>query len=510
MSDRRSAVCVGKKLSLRVRFWLLASLSGCVVPVLLGLPAAAQSGDKTAIAQLSQVKQPAKTVKEWLAQVEAATVQITQVQLNPTATGLEIVLETQDGKPLQVDATKFRSEGNALIADIPNAVLTLPQGQTFTAENPTVDVTNVQVVQQDINSIRISVTGNNALPKTEVTLKTGGLAYSLNPEADEPDEEIVVTGERGGYRVPNTSVGTRTDTPLRDIPQSIQIIPQEVLRDQNVTNFNEAVRNVPGVIPTSPTSNANALFIIRGFSNFNFSNSNILRNGLRQSGGIEVETNPDIERIEVLLGPASVLYGGANPGGTINIVTKQPLREPFYAIDATIGNYDFYRATLDLSGPLNDSGTVLYRLNAGYLNRGNFIDFARQEGFTIAPVVSFALGERTRLIIEGDYIDRDILTPPALPAEGTVLPNPNGRIPRNRFTGNPEGIIRIQQPRVGYRFEHQFNDNWSLQNAFQFRRETAVTLDEPLLFNEGLSSTLSNSSSVAQEARPAIQQGFWY
>jgi hypothetical protein len=198
-----------------------------------------------AIPRVRELKQPATTVKQWVAQMEAAQVQVTNVKLERTDTGLDITLETAEGKPLQVDATKFRREGNSLIADIPNAVLALPQGQTFVADNPTADIATVQVVQEGGN-IRISVAGTNALPKTEVTLKTGELAYSLNPEADEPDEEIVVTGERSGFRVPNTSVGTRTDTPLRDIPQSIQVIPQQVLQDQNVTNLTEALRNVTG------------------------------------------------------------------------------------------------------------------------------------------------------------------------------------------------------------------------------------------------------------------------
>ena len=145
---------------------------------------------------------PATTIKDWMAQVEAATVHVTNVKLNPTDTGLEIVLDTQDAKPLQVDATQFRTEGNRLIADIPNAVLMLSETQAFTAENPTADIATVQVVQQDVNSIRVSVTGKNRLPTSEVTLRTGDLAYSLNPEADEPDEEIVVTGEgQGSYRV---------------------------------------------------------------------------------------------------------------------------------------------------------------------------------------------------------------------------------------------------------------------------------------------------------------------
>ncbi len=151
------------------------------------------------------------------------------------------------------------------------------------------------------------------------------------------------------------------------------------------------------------------------------------------------------------------------------MVTKQPLRDPFYAIDATIGSYDFYRGAIDLSGPLNDSRTVLYRLNASYQDRGSFIDFVERDQFTIAPVVSVAIGERTRFTLEGEYTETNESNFLGLPTVGTVLPNPNGRIPRNRFVGNPDFVLTSQRSRVGYRLEHEFSENWSLQNAFQVR-----------------------------------------
>jgi iron complex outermembrane receptor protein len=273
---------------------------------------------------LRERPQPATTVKEWVAQIEAAAVQVTGIKLERSATGLDIVLETAAGKPLQVDATKFRREGNNLIAEIPNAVLALPQGQTFTAENPTADIATVQVVQRS-GDIRVSVAGNNALPKTEVTLKTGGLAYSLNPERDEPDEEIVVTGDRvrGGYRVPNASTGSRTDTPIRDLPFSVQVVPLELLQDRQVQRVNEALRTIAGVTPGQSSQSAFEEYTIRGFSG-NFAGGNILRNGLRDDSNISGIALPNIEQIEVLKGPAVALFGQGSSGGTVNIITKKP------------------------------------------------------------------------------------------------------------------------------------------------------------------------------------------
>lgn len=416
-----------------------------------------------AIPRVRDLNQPATTVGSWIAQIEAATVQVTAVKLERTETGLDIVLETAEGKPLQVDATKFRREGNSLIADIPNATLALPQGQAFVAENPTADIATVQVEQQAGN-IRVSVAGKEALPKTEVTLKTGGLAYSLNPEGEEPDEEIVVTGQgQQGYRVPNASTATRTDTPTRDIPQSIQILPQELLRDQRA-DISSALLNVPSVRNSAPTNFDSLRLQVRGF----FSQSTL--NGIKETNGLASNVGPDltgIERIEVLLGPNSVLLGSTSPGGTVNFVTKQPLRDPYYFAEATVGSFNFYRGEVDFSTPLDDFKKVLFRLNASYREQEFFTDLSRTRNFVVAPVMSFGLGENTNLVVEGIYKsyyqDNYNL---GLPAIGTIFANPNGKIPRERITN--EGDLDVTVGRIGYRFEHKFSDNWSVNNSFRY------------------------------------------
>ncbi|MEH2071693.1 MAG: TonB-dependent siderophore receptor [Nostoc sp.] len=436
-------------------------------------------------------------------------VQVTGVKANPTDKGVEVILETPVGTQLQVTN---RSTGNNFIVDVSGGQLRLPSGEAFTfrSEKPLEGITEIKVTNINANTVRVMVVGEKALPTVELFDDDAGLVFAVastatatqppqtqeKPALPAPQEtpstqgdqpiELVVTGEQDGYRVPNISVGTRTDTPLRDIPQSIQVVPQEVLRDQNVTNINEALRNVSGVTVNSPPETLLEFgFTIRGFETTGRSGGSFLRNGLREGGDILQEI-PNIERIEVLKGPASVLYGNGSPGGTINLVTKQPLRDPFYAIDATIGNYDFYQGAIDLSGPLNDSKTVLYRLNAAYQDRKSFIDFFEKSNFSIAPVVSFALGERTRLILESEYVNASSVVYPGLPAVGTVLPNPNGRIPRNRFTGEPDGVLDTSIVRVGYRLEHQFSDNWSLQNAFRARIQRARPGNEFYLVTDSL------------------------
>jgi iron complex outermembrane receptor protein len=452
-------------------------------------PIANRQSPITEIPRLSEIELPLTSVEgifqeslprtadlSEIAQVEAEVVQVTGVRLNSTGVALEVILETVDGRSLPVET---RSQGNTLIADIPNAVLALGSGNEFRADNPAKGIISVSVTQLNASSVRVTVTGETGVPTSQVASSPSGLVLSLTPAAQKPDEptqepameaeeeiEIVVTGEQEeNYRVPNATTATRTDTPIRDVPQSIQVVPQQVLEDRQVTELNDALRNVSGIsIGDSPLRPFDSP-IIRGFSE-SFS-SNVFVNGIRRVGGGPVETT-NVERIEVLKGPASVLYGQGEPGGLINLVTKQPLSEPYYTIEGTIGNFDFYRSAIDISGPLNADKTALYRLNAAYLNSGTFVDFVDIERFFIAPVFSFQLGENTNLILEGSYYNDSRPEYTALPAVGTVLPNPLGHVPISRYLGDPDfSTVNYIVSNVGYRLEHKFSDNWSIRNAFR-------------------------------------------
>ncbi|MBW4549715.1 MAG: TonB-dependent siderophore receptor [Aphanocapsa sp. GSE-SYN-MK-11-07L] len=421
----------------------------------LSLPRGDQ--DQSDLLSIHDIPQSATTVKDWVAQMEAARVQVTDVKLEPTATGLEIILETAEGKPLQVDASKFRAEGNSLIAEIPDAVLTLPAGQAFIAENPTADIATVQVIQEG-SQIRVSVAGKEALPKTEVTLKTGGFAYSLNPEDEASEEELVVTGEgEGRYFIPNTSTATKTDTPIRDLPVSIQIVPRQVLEDRGVRRELEALETVSGVVDIQANLfDAGGVVNIRGFQ----SNTR-LRNGLASEGIFYIAPIPmgTVEQVEVLKGPASVLFGAVEPGGVVNYVTRQPLPEPYYRIGFEAGNYGLYQPTIDLSGPLTQDKRVLYRLIASYQGGGNYKDEVPVDNqrIVIAPSITFNIGDRTSLNLYYEY-DNYQTTPSAEP-----LLSDGSLIPRNVYPLY-FSLQENESHRVGYGLNHRFNESWQLRH----------------------------------------------
>ncbi|RAM53527.1 MAG: TonB-dependent siderophore receptor [Hapalosiphonaceae cyanobacterium JJU2] len=419
-------------------------------------------------------------------------VPITGVKANSTQTGVEVILETPLGEQLQVTN---RSTGNSFIADVSGGQLRLPSGEPFVfrSEKPITGITEIIVTNIDANTVRITVVGDNALPNVELFDDSVGLVFGINsaatatqppqqpetPQAQEPqnqtpeeepaaqqDEpiELVVTGEQDDYSVTNTTTGTKTDTPLRDIPQSIQVVPQQVLRDQQVTRLEDALRNVTGVNQSFNFGPLN-FFTIRGFD---AAATNLLRDGLVDPLAGEVTELSGVEQVEVLKGPASVLFGLGNPGGVINIVSKRPLSDRFESIDATVGSYSYYRGAIDLSGPLNDSKTVLYRFNAAYRNSGSFIDFYNGENFNISPVVSVAIDEKTNLTLEGEYISTRDSYASGVPVVGSVLSNPNGEVSRNSNFGEPSDEFEQIITRAGYKLEHKFSDNWSLSNAFRF------------------------------------------
>jgi len=397
---------------------------------------------------------------------------VTGVEVKQTPSGLQVILKTPPGQAKLVPL--ILPEGNNLLVEILDATLAFGIRNGVTKTNPAPGISQVKVAKIDATSVRVTITGATQQPPTAAIVSGGqNLVLNVTPKATaqtkpEQEIEIVVTGQReeDNYTVPSSSVGTRTDAAIKDVPQSIQVIPQQVIKDQGETNFNDALRNVSGIAKTGREE-----FLIRGFSGFD----SVRRNGadVGVNAGGQNFSLADVEQIEVLKGPAGVLYGSGEPGGVVNITTKLPSAEPSYELQAIIGNFDFYRPSLDITGPLNEDKTILYRFNAFYESSGSFVDFVENEEFGFYPVLSFELGKNTTLTLEGNYrkdtTNESIFVggSDGLPARGTVLPNPLGEIPRSRNTGEPDfNDSRFVEWNIGYRLEHQFNDNLSITNSF--------------------------------------------
>ncbi|WP_439343044.1 TonB-dependent receptor plug domain-containing protein [Vacuolonema iberomarrocanum] len=273
---------------------------------------------------LSEFEQPATTVEEWAVQIAQSQVTITGVRVDETEADLQIVLDTAGG---ELSAPSTQTVGNALIVEIPNAVLDLPESELFEQFDSATGIALIRVTNMLNGRVQVSITGTDAPPQAEVSIEAGNLVLSVEPGvataagADEDAIQVVVTGEEDdGYFVPDASTATRTNTPLRDIPQSIQVVPRQVIEDQGIVRIGDALRNVSGVTRQRDRTNASDRFTIRGFDQ-----SRILRNGFRTGstlGGTLTIAPNTVERIEVLKGPASVIFGQVEPGGVVNFVTE--------------------------------------------------------------------------------------------------------------------------------------------------------------------------------------------
>jgi iron complex outermembrane recepter protein len=476
---------------------------------------------RSEIPYLNQVEFSRKSAYQLVQTPTPDVVAITAVKANPTEKGVEVILETNQGDKLQV---ANRSTGNNFIADITGGQLRLANGDAFTfkSEKPIEGITEITVTNIDANTVRVTVVGEKALPAVELFDDNVGLIFTVAPTArtaQEPEKppqekpnptqtspsqgegqregseqpssqqddpiELVVTGEQDSYRVPNASTATRTDTPIRDIPQSIQVVPQEVLRDRKIRSIQEGTETVSGVVESGKYFNGtNDYLRIRGFTV-----SRTFRNGFPENAGDgPITTIPAIvlDRLEVLKGPSSVMSGAIEPGGIVNYVTKKPLREPSYKLGFEAGSFGRYQPSLDLSGPLTADRNVLYRLITAYERRENIQKFGNSEITSFAPSISVKLGDRTDLDMYFEYsryyADPFISGVPVL-SDGS-LPE------RSLYPGYPSfNKVDSSDRKAGYALTHGLNENWQIRNNFAFtntlttRRQVYVdsTVDDRFL-----------------------------
>jgi iron complex outermembrane receptor protein len=206
------------------------------------------------------------------------------------------------------------------------------------------------------------------------------------------------------YSLPNASTATKTDTPIMETPFSVKVISKQVMQDQQSVRLDQALENVSGVQPSRSAGGiggGQSFTTIRGFQTTDF-----YRDGGRFNGSFVVNgprEMANVERIEVLKGPASILYGRMEPGGMVNIVTKKPLATPYYSLQQQFGSFDFYRTTADATGPVTEDGSLLYRVNLAYENGGSFREFINNDRVFFAPTVQWNISDKTKANFHMEY-----------------------------------------------------------------------------------------------------------
>jgi iron complex outermembrane recepter protein len=274
-------------------------------------------------------------------------------------------------------------------------------------------------------------------------------------------------GSDDGYVAKSALAGTKTDTEIIENPQSVTVVTEQQIAEQGSQTLQEIVRYSAGVTAEAyGLDNRGDWLFIRGTEHTEY------RDGLRVQSQTFDMPRPNayaLERVEILRGPSSVLYGASTVGGQVNLVSKRPQAETRREMNLQYGSYDHKQVGIDLTGPMNETGSVLYRLVAMANDRGTQVDFTNMRKWFIAPSLTFIPSEDTSLMLLANFQrnDTDGATSAFPPHSGTILKNPNGKIPTRRFTGEPGYDHHdLAYNALGWEFKHDFNEIWSFrQNA---------------------------------------------
>ena len=265
-----------------------------------------------------------------------------------------------------------------------------------------------------------------------------------------------------GYHATRSASATRTDTAIHETPQSISVVSKDVVEDLGATRLQDALDYAGGVGRANNFGGQGlTTFTVRGFTTGEF-----YRNGFPINRGYP--TMPDantLERLEVLRGPATMLYGRGDPGGTFNVVSKQPLAERTVTLGSQLNDQGMKRGTLDASGPLDEEGRLAYRLNVVGEGGDTFRDHVETERYGVTPVITWQATDDTKVTFEGDFMRNNHPLDRGL----TRFPNQRGTPSRDTFWGDKDaGKLHNDNNMAQLRFEHMLNDNWTLGGGFQW------------------------------------------
>lgn len=283
-------------------------------------------------------------------------------------------------------------------------------------------------------------------------------------------DKETATGPVDGYAARRAATGTKTDTPLAETPQAITVITRDLITDTGATNLQDALGYAAGV-----RSNAYGLDSRGDWARIRGTDPAEYLDGLQKhiSGYYTSNTRTDpytLERIEVLRGPSGMLFGQGSTGGLINMVSKRPLAHTQGEIGVQYGSYDRKQVQGDFTGALTQDGEWLYRVIGVVRKSDTQVDHVPDDRALLAPSLTWRPSAATSLTLQAlVQQDKSGSTSQFFPWSGTVLPNPNGRIPTNRFIGEP-GLDHYDSERqsFGWAFEHHFDDTWTVRQNLRW------------------------------------------
>lgn len=330
------------------------------------------------------------------------------------------------------------------------------QGQrsTQTDENGHFTLTSVEAGRHTVQASHLGLRTQNqsVIVSPEETTE---VFFTFIENAQHLDE-VTVTGQKR-----KTASVTHSDLPIQDIPLSIQLIDQTLLQQQLTIDVRDAIKNVSGITNTGTYAGGYADYTGRGFAMNG--TSNFRRNGIYLNNMSHLY-NDNIERIEILKGPASVMYGDIAPGAVMNFVTKKPLDYDYRKFEMKIGEYGLYRPSFDLSGPLDQQHKLLYRVNASYERSNSFIDYVNNQTLLFTPSITWLITPKLSWNIEAAFKNDER-------THNTGVVSPDGttatldQLPISRFLGEPNNQFRYRETSLYSDLNYALNTHWRIRNS---------------------------------------------
>lgn len=303
--------------------------------------------------------------------------------------------------------------------------------------------------------------------------KTATLSKKLQV-SDKQLQEVIVKSGLKNYKASNSSSSLRLQAPLLEVPQNIQVVTGKVLADQQIISMSDGlVRNVSGTVRLDHWADMYTNIVSRG------SQIQAFRNGFNvvtSYWGPLTEDMSFVDHIEFVKGPAGFMLANGDPSGLYNVVTKKPTGQTKGNVEMTMGSWDLYRGTVDLDGKLSSDGKLLYRFNLMGQNKNSFRANEYNNRYSIAPVLSYQLDEKTKLTFEYTLQHAKMSDVGSYYVYST---KGFGTLPKD-FTTLPSGVepTTMNDHSVFLNLQHQLNSQWKItaQGAYFNYRQTGTSM----------------------------------
>ncbi|MHB8798631.1 MAG: TonB-dependent siderophore receptor [Thermoanaerobaculia bacterium] len=332
---------------------------------------------------------------------------------------------------------------------------------------------------------QVDIEASGFLPWAEtVVLKaTGGSERSFKLVSGHFSSIVTVTAQ-GGYVAASSTTSTKTDAPLIEVPQTVSVITTDQMTARNVQTVNEAIQYTGSVgVDTYGNEPRYDWINIRGFDQSTYG---LFRDNSRwQSGQVSGQIDPYLlQEVDVVKGPSSVLYGQNTPGGLVNLVTKRPPAQTSNEVVLNYGSNSRAQVQADLGGPLDAAGKWKYRLTGLFRDSDTQVDFVPDNRWFIAPAITWSPSAKTTWTLLADFQRDETGWSQFLPSQGTFVDNPNGKVRRSFFAGEPDyDFFDRDQWSVGSLFEHRIDETWTVRNTLRF---SSIEYEGKNVFGAGL------------------------